>query len=85
PKETLLFFGIRPEMHVLEVWPEPGWYTEILAPLLREHGKYIAAVMIPDPQSKYVTGRLEDYKQKLASNPQLYGAVSVVTFPNDGG
>ncbi len=28
PKETLLFFGIRPEMRVLEVWPEPGWYTE---------------------------------------------------------
>jgi len=27
PKETLLFFGIRPEMTVLEVWPAPGWYT----------------------------------------------------------
>jgi len=25
----LLFFGIRPEMSVLEVWPEPGWYTEV--------------------------------------------------------
>ena len=45
PKETLLFFGIRPEMRVMEIWPEPGWYTEILAPLLKEHGKYIAAVI----------------------------------------
>lgn len=30
PKETLLFFGIRPGMRVLQVWPEPGWYTEII-------------------------------------------------------
>ena len=38
PKATLLFFGIRPEMSVLEVWPEPGWYTEVLAPLLADQG-----------------------------------------------
>ena len=49
PKETLLFFGIRPEMTVLEVWPEPGWYTEIIAPLLREKGKYYAAVLAGRP------------------------------------
>ena len=45
PKETLLFFGIRPEMKVLEVWPEPGWYTEVIAPLVRDSGKYYAAVI----------------------------------------
>ena len=84
PKQTLLFFGIRPEMKVLEVWPEPGWYTEIIAPLVRERGKYYAAVIAPDPQSKYVTGRLSDYQRKLAQNPGLYGKVAVVTFPLDG-
>ena len=85
PKDTLLFFGIRPEMTVLEVWPEPGWYTEIIAPLVRERGKYYAAVIAPDPQSKYVTERLSDYQQKLASKPDVYSAVTVVTFPTDGG
>jgi len=85
PKETLLFFGIRPEMRVLEVWPEPGWYTEIIAPLVREHGKYYAAVIAADPQSKYVTERLSDYQQKLASQPDVYGGIEVVTFPSDGG
>jgi predicted methyltransferase len=85
PKETLLFFGIRPEMKVLEVWPEPGWYTQIIAPLVREHGKYYAAVIAPDPDSKYVTGRLADYQQKVKSQPDIYGAVEVVTFPDDGG
>src|SRR5262249_6280286 len=85
PKESLLFFGIRPEMRVLEIWPEPGWYTEILAPLLREHGKYYAAVITADPQSKYVSERLANYQQKLAADPALYGAVQVVPFPRDGG
>jgi predicted methyltransferase len=85
PKETLLFFGIRPEMKVLEVWPEPGWYTEIIAPLVREHGKYYAALAAPDPESTYVTARLADYQKKLADNPAMYGTVDVVTFPLDGG
>src|SRR5262245_28905575 len=41
PKETLLFFGLRPEMKVVEVWPDPaGWYTEVVAPLVREKGQY---------------------------------------------
>jgi predicted methyltransferase len=84
PKETLLFFGIRPEMRVLEVWPEPGWYTEVLAPLLREKGKYYAAVIAADPGSKYITERLETYRKKLAERADLYDRVSVVTFPTDG-
>jgi predicted methyltransferase len=84
PKETLLFFGVRPEMNVLEVWPEPGWYTEILAPLLREHGRYTAAVIAPSPSSPYVTKRLTEYHDFLASHPELYDKVEVVTLPTDG-
>jgi predicted methyltransferase len=85
PKETLLFFGIRPEMSVLEVWPEPGWYTEVIAPLLRDKGRYTAAVIAADPASKYITQRLEEYRAKLAARPDLYDRVAVVSFPTDGG
>jgi predicted methyltransferase len=85
PKQTLLFFGIRPEMRVLEVWPEPGWYTEILAPLLRDKGKYYAAVIAADPASPYTTKRLTAYQGILAARPQLYDRVQVVTLPVDGG
>src|SRR5258708_2870172 len=53
PRETLLFFGIRPDMRVVEVWPESGWYTEIIAPLVNERGKYYAAQPQPDPRSVY--------------------------------
>src|ERR1700732_4139811 len=84
PKETLFFFGIRPEMSVLEVWPEPGWYTEVIAPLVRDKGKYYAAVIAADPESKYITQRLEKYRQKLAERPDLYDHVAVVSFPADG-
>lgn len=85
PKETLLFFGIRPEMKVLEVWPEPGWYTAVIAPLLREKGSYYAGVIPEDPSSKYITHRLEEYRGRLASRGDLYDRVTVVSFPNDGG
>ncbi len=83
PKETLLFFGIRPQMKVLEVWPEPGWYTEVIAPLVRDSGVYYAAVT-PNPASKHVTQRLEAFRAKLASRPDLYEHVQVVNFPLDG-
>jgi predicted methyltransferase len=85
PKETLLFFGIRPEMSVLEVWPEPGWYTEVIAPLLRDKGKYYAAVIAADPANKHITQRLGEYGAKLAARPDLYDRVAVVSFPADGG
>jgi len=85
PKETLLFFGLRPEMSVLEVWPEPGWYTEVIAPLVRDKGRYYAAVIAAEPESKYISERLEKYRHKLSERPDLYDRVSVVSFPADGG
>jgi len=85
PKETLLFFGIRPQMRVLQVWPESGWYTAIIAPLLRAQGRYIGGVIAPDPGSRFLAARLASYRQLLASRPDVYGRVEVVTFPLDGG
>src|ERR1700691_5762492 len=47
PVETLAFFGIRPNMTVVELWPFGGWYTEIIAPYLKGTGTYYAAAMDP--------------------------------------
>jgi predicted methyltransferase len=78
PSQTLLFFGLRPGMHVLEVWPGAGWYTEILAPVLREHGKYYAAHYYVDEKSSSYTREARDaYLRKLASRPDIYGRVVV--------
>lgn len=43
PSETLLFFGLEPQMSVLELWPARGWYTEILAPFLKDQGQLTIA------------------------------------------
>jgi len=48
PLQTLKFFGLRPEHTVIELTPGGGWYTEILAPYLRERGRYIAAHFAAD-------------------------------------
>jgi predicted methyltransferase len=41
PRETLAFFGLRDDQTVIEIWPSGGWYADVLAPTLREHGHYI--------------------------------------------
>jgi predicted methyltransferase len=43
PFETLRFFGLLPQHQVIEIAPGAGWYTEILAPYLRERGRLYAA------------------------------------------
>src|SRR5580698_3908263 len=49
PKETLLFFGLRPHMQVVEIWPEPGWYTEIIAPFVKERANTMPRWRFPVP------------------------------------
>ncbi|MDZ7643167.1 MAG: hypothetical protein U5K76_02355 [Woeseiaceae bacterium] len=44
PLETLGFFGLRDDMRVLELLPGGGWYTRILAPVLRENGELYVAI-----------------------------------------
>jgi predicted methyltransferase len=80
PKETLQFFGIRPEMTVVEIWPGPGWYAEILAPLLRDRGKYYAAHYGSKPSFPYQSRELEGFRAKLASSPAVYDKVTVTQF-----
>lgn len=78
PVDTLLFFGIKPDMTVVEVWPgAAGWYTEVLAPLLAERGKLYAAMPPPVPGNEYVTANLKQFDDKLAARPDLYGKVTV--------
>ena len=79
PKETLQFFGIRQDMTVVEVWPGAGWYTEILAPLLRDQGKLYTALL--DPASgEYARNTVETYRSKLQLRPDLYGKVITTTL-----
>ena len=68
PRETLSFFGVRPEHTVIEITPGSGaWYAEILAPYLRDNGRYIAAVVDP---AAVAEGRGRDYQSGQRSGLQ---------------
>jgi predicted methyltransferase len=79
PGETLGFFGLRPDMTVVEVWPGGGWYTEILAPVLKERGRLYTALLDP-ASSDYARRTVEDFRAKLAARPDLYDQVVVTTL-----
>ncbi|MFN7145076.1 MAG: class I SAM-dependent methyltransferase, partial [Myxococcota bacterium] len=83
PLETLEFFGLRRDMTVVELAPGGGWYTDVLAPVLKGHGRYYAAHAEKDTQSEYLQKSLATYTAKLAARPELYGEVVVTEFgPN---
>ena len=44
PVETLKFFGLRDDMRVVELLPGGGWYTKLLAPVLRDEGELYVAI-----------------------------------------
>jgi predicted methyltransferase len=75
PVETLAFFGIRPNMTVVELWPFGGWYTEIIAPYVKDKGTYYAAAMDPTSTDREATEYNGELKKLLDAHPDLYGKV----------
>jgi predicted methyltransferase len=84
PLQTLEFFGIRPDMRVVEVLPGGGWYTEILAPFLRAHGQLIEATSPVAGSSGFMHKMAMRYEQKLAADPAVYGKVRFQPFELPG-
>jgi predicted methyltransferase len=80
PTETLAFFGLKPNMTVVEIWPGGGWYTSIINPILQEHGKYFAANFHPfEGAPAYYQRSVDSFKQKVATDP-LYKGIEVTEF-----
>ncbi|MCA9615541.1 MAG: class I SAM-dependent methyltransferase, partial [Myxococcales bacterium] len=69
PAETLAFFEVAPGKDVVELAPGGGWYTKLLAPLLRDSGSL--TVGLPDGQYG------DTFRQMQAEHPDLYGHVRV--------
>jgi predicted methyltransferase len=82
PVGTLTFLGVQDGMNVMEIWPGAGWYTEILAPVMRHHGQFIVATYDADvtdqPQYRY---RLQmELLDKFSSRADVYDQVAIVPF-----
>jgi predicted methyltransferase len=73
PVETLAFFGLEPDDTVVEMWPGGGWYTEILAPYVKNGGGTYYAVA---PEKNLVKVR-----ELAAAKPDLYGHIRTAPFP----
>lgn len=65
PVQTLQFFGIQPRMTVIELDPGGGWYTEILAPFLYDHGHLIEA-------------GAPTFAKTIKANPAVFGHIKKV-------
>ena len=80
PAATLEFFGIRDDMTVVEITPGGGWYTEILAPFLRDTGKLYAANYDPESENEYFRGNANRLLEKFKADPAIYGQVIATVF-----
>ncbi len=65
PIETLQFFGIKPDMSVIELQPGAGWYTEIIAPFLYASGHLFEA---SGPKINAI----------IKANPAVFGHIGIV-------
>ena len=77
PVETLEFFGLKPEMTVLEILPALGWYTEILAPYLAERGRLYVAHFSPDGLMPYMPKVLAMFEDRIVREPEVFGRTIV--------
>ncbi len=75
PKQTLEFFGVKPNSTVIELFPGGNWYAEILAPYLADGGSYYA--MGSSARSKKII------EERFAKSP-IYAKVKVANFAAPG-
>jgi predicted methyltransferase len=75
PAESLSFWGLRPGITVLEIWPSGGYWTEILAPYAKATGgRYIAAL---SSAAHPLAARFAD--------KALYGDIATTVFNDKSG
>jgi predicted methyltransferase len=71
PAETLAFFGVKPTDTVVEFSPGGGWYTEILAPLVKGKGKYVG---LTSPRGA------EGAQKMIAAKAAWFGTATIATL-----
>jgi predicted methyltransferase len=75
PQQTLRFFGLKPNMTVVEISPGGGWYADILYSVVKENGKYVAAHFYVDEEtSGYYKKSVEGFKEKMKPGMKYEGA-----------
>ena len=82
PAETLAFFGVQPDHTVVELWPGGGWYTEILAPYVKDQGQLIVTTFDPNgPEEYYGTRQARSMIELFQTQTEVFGTPKTVTIP----
>lgn len=81
PEQTLAFFDVQADMSVVEIWPGgAGWYTEILAPYLKDKGQLYAAHFSTDAKVPYFKTSLAKFLAKTEKRPDIYGNIKLTVL-----
>ncbi|MBU2972384.1 methyltransferase domain-containing protein [Pseudoalteromonas sp. C2R02] len=82
PDQVLRFFEINETSSVGEVAPGGGWYTHILAPLLKDKGRYVGLQHNPAYYGKWPdwAKKLSAYPEKIKNEQNLYGNNAIGTW-----
>ncbi len=83
PQQTLQFFDVSPNETLIEITPGAGWYTEILSPLLKDKGHYVAilndATKLPNERSQTFYAKLNaGLRTKISDNAAVYGTPAII-------
>jgi predicted methyltransferase len=76
PIEELTFFGLKPKMTVVELWPGGGYWTEILGPYLKPAGYYYAAVTVRGEGQEEDTTTAA-WRTRIEQQKDRYGRITI--------
>lgn len=81
PEALLRFAGVTPTSTIIEVNPGGGWFSHIMAPLVKDKGQYVALEGNPKRYgSSGYAERLAVYDEKIKSNPAMYGKNAIASW-----
>jgi len=78
PVEELTFFGLKPTMAVVELWPGGGYWTEILGPYLAKQGRYFVA--LPSPGNAEEDASVARWRSRVAAQQGRLGDIIETTL-----
>lgn len=79
PVDELAFFGLTPQSTVVEIWPGGGYWTEILAPFLKNRGAYYVALQGKggDEAADAEADKLKAlFRDKVEADKPTYGKIT---------
>jgi len=81
PYETLSFFGVKPDMTIVELAPSGGWYSEILGPYVAKEGKLVAGHFNMERENApaYFARAMAAYKERIADKDR-FGNIEIIPF-----